>query len=527
MRELWAVTRTTFLECLRSGILLAFVALLGAGVLGIALNLDEADLLKSRIRTFLAYGTGVTQVLLGLVTVFLATLLVSRDIRRKTVFTVASKPLARWKYVVGRWGGIVLMDAALLALATGGIYALAQYMRSLPTSIERKKAQGRSRPDAVDLDRLAVEGEIFTARARHPVDPFDIEDIFKQRYERLVQERGVDYLIRQQIRRSIRQQRIAREGSEVVTDAEVEKAFAHPEIRQKALEELKQAFRKQILEEIQQVRPGQSLRLTFSGLKLPPDSDEMVQIRYRLRPLRTPQSRMLKTTWAIEHPKRGLVGVITRNDSTETTCSLLVSLDAIYEGTLTLTYFNTPEPGKLTTVKLPPREMAAYYRVGTFEGNLIRAALLILLRLMFLAAAGVTFGVFLSFPVACLCCLLVLGLGVMAGFIQDATRLPTYTTKPPGLHRYFTHYLAQGVFLFLPSFARTSPVDALVDGEIIPARQLLGEYFLWVDRPGQDAFRLWKWAGFDPSAGTGPRTLLLLAAACLIFRRRELARVQV
>jgi len=525
MRELWAVTRTTFLECLRSGILLAFVGLLGAGVVGIALNLDESDLLKSRIRTFLAYGTGVTQVLLGLVTVFLSTLLVSRDIRRKTVFTVASKPLARWKYVLGRWGGIVLMDAALLALATGGIYAQAQYLRSLPTSIERKKAQGKIRPDATDLDRLAVEGEIFTARARRPVDPFDVEDIFKQRYERLVQERGLDNLIREQIRRSIRFRKIARHGSEVVTPEEVNKAFSNPETRQKALEKLKATFRKQILEEIQQVRPGQSLRLTFSGLELPPDSHEMVQVRYRLRPLVTPESRMLKTTWAVEHPKRGLVGVITRNDSTETACSLLVPPEDVYKGTLTLTYFNTPEPGKRTTVKLPSRDIAAYYRVGTFGGNLVRAALLILLRLMFLAAAGVTFGVFLSFPVACLCCLLVLGLGVMAGFIQDATRLPTYTT--PRLHNYFTHYLAQGVFLFLPSFARTSPVDALVDGEVIPTRQLLGEYLLWVSPPGKDAFRLWKWAGFDPSAGTGPRALLLLATACLIFRRRELARVQV
>lgn len=129
MRNIWAVTRKTFLQCARTRIIVVFGILLVICVLGAGFKMTGDGTLKGRIQTFLAYSTSLTQLLLCLVTIFLTTNIVTGDIRHKYIFTVASKPLARWQYVLGRWCGVVLLNMLLLAAAMGAIYFLAQHLR--------------------------------------------------------------------------------------------------------------------------------------------------------------------------------------------------------------------------------------------------------------------------------------------------------------------------------------------------------------------------------------------------------------
>ena len=163
MRSIWAVTRQTFIECVRTRIFAAFMILLGACVVTLALTAEGDGSLKGRIQTFLAYSISATQVLLAMVTIFMATGIVAGDVRRKTIFTVASKPLRRWQYVLGRWLGIVALNAVLLAATLGMVYGLAQYLRGQPTRTEKDLAAGQRPTRTVDMDRVGVESGIFTA----------------------------------------------------------------------------------------------------------------------------------------------------------------------------------------------------------------------------------------------------------------------------------------------------------------------------------------------------------------------------
>jgi ABC-type transport system involved in multi-copper enzyme maturation permease subunit len=126
MRSLWGVARHTFQESLRTRVLVVFLIVLVVCVLAVGLLMvSKGDTfaashgegtLKSRIQTFLSYSTGLTELLLGLVTIFLATGMVSSDIYRKQIFTVVTKPLPRWQYVLGRWLGLVMLNALLLKI---------------------------------------------------------------------------------------------------------------------------------------------------------------------------------------------------------------------------------------------------------------------------------------------------------------------------------------------------------------------------------------------------------------------------
>jgi hypothetical protein len=528
MRRFWAVARETFIECLRTRVVVIFVLLLGVCVVAMALTMEGDGTLKGRIQTFLAYSAGVTQLLLALVTVFLATGVVAADIRQKTIFTVASKPLARWQYVLGRWSGIVLLNALLLAMATGAIYGLARYLRGTPTRIEARKAAGQLSQDEPDLDRLAVDSEVFTARAVHHPEAFDVEGVVEQRFQRLLEEKGKERLIRGRVQRELENQRLSTGDHTPIEEQLIAERLRDAKLRERILAGIKDDLRQQAIEQRQLVMPGTAMRLTFKGLKLRSGKREPLQIRYRLRPLRVPESRILKSYWEIYNPKTGLRRGLFRDDATETASSFIFPPEAVTsEGELTIFYANRPDPRTITPVKIKPEEVTVFYRVGSFEGNLLRAALVILFRLMFLAAAGVLLGVFLSFPIACLVCLIFLGLGMMSGFIQEATKIGTWTGANPTTLDHLSHSLVQFVFFFLPTFSQSRPADALVEGTVISAGDVIREFLVSFQRSGPESNRLWRALGLEVQAGAGLRAWLCLGLGWLIFRRRELAKVQV
>jgi len=142
------------------------------------------------------------------------------------------------------------------------------------------------------------------------------------------------------------------------------------------------------------------------------------------------------------------------------------------------------------------------YRVGDFTPNFLRGLALVSLQLMFLAAVGLTAGTFLSFPVACLVALTVLPFGMAQGFIQGAV---TTSTNVGSVLQYPGGAAIYVLRLLMPDFGVTSAGSFLVNGSLIS----------------------WTHLGVAAVQTIAVRGLLLLGAACVIFHRRELARVQV
>ncbi len=506
MRNIWAVTRQTFIQCARTRIIVVFCLLLAICILGTGFKMTGDGTLKGRIQTFLSYSTSLTQLLLCLVTIFLTTSIITSDIRHKYIFTVASKPLARWQYVLGRWCGVVGLMGLLLIIALGSIYLLSQHLRKQPTRIEREAESGLTQPKKPDLDRLGVENEIFTARDTHLPEPPDIEKVLRKKIKQLIEERGKDNLIRDHINKT------------VPDKAQAEKMLSHPDTRQQAFDQIESALREQIIEDAHLVRPGKAIVLTFTGLKPASADESLLQIRYKLNPFKSGKTT-LAGAWQVVNPDGPTDPPMSRSESAKTTSSFMIAPRFVSEeGRLTVFYFNLqPE----TIVKIQPRDVVVLQRVGGFESNFARAGLLILIRLMFLAAVSVLFGVFLSFPITSLAVMMIFTVGTISAFLHDATRLPRQ--GEPSAFEYFSHYLVKGIFIAVPTFSRTSASDLLVDGEYIAPKTLIREYLVTFQQPGTDSGRFWKTINLEIQTGMGLRTLLALAVGWLIFRRRELA----
>ncbi len=159
MKNIWAVARHTFAQCLRMKIAMAFIALLIAGLAAMPFVMKGDGTLAGSIRTTLNYGITITSVLLSLVTILVTVSVITDDVRDKYIVLLASKPLARWQYLLGRWLGVVLLNAVLLGVAGVSIYLLAQHLRD--------------RPAESVVDRKAVESEVFAARQEVKPQPPD------------------------------------------------------------------------------------------------------------------------------------------------------------------------------------------------------------------------------------------------------------------------------------------------------------------------------------------------------------------
>jgi Cu-processing system permease protein len=125
MTRTLAVARNTFREAIRDRIYLAifgFAAiLLGATQVLSPLALGEGG------RITRDFGLSSLVILSLLVTVLVGTGLVHKEIERRTIMTLLSKPLGRGEFIVGKFLGLLwtltVIFAAMLAMLLGVLYA--------------------------------------------------------------------------------------------------------------------------------------------------------------------------------------------------------------------------------------------------------------------------------------------------------------------------------------------------------------------------------------------------------------------
>jgi hypothetical protein len=136
---LWIIAGMTFREAARKKILwTAVIAGLGfLGVFGIGLHYQMADSIAGSMPPFLRYQILSGMLMIGLYTVDLLavvmTILTSMDtisgeIDSGTIHAIATKPIARWQVLIGKWMGFVGMLAIYVALMFGGTIAEAHWI---------------------------------------------------------------------------------------------------------------------------------------------------------------------------------------------------------------------------------------------------------------------------------------------------------------------------------------------------------------------------------------------------------------
>jgi Cu-processing system permease protein len=140
MRQLLIITRVTFLEAARRKILwtallaaTAFIALFATGMHYQVKDLFESHnmppVLRNQIlQTMLQVGFYAVDMLAVIMTVLTSVDTVSGEIASSTIHAMATKPIARWQILFGKWCGFAAMVALFILLTFGGVVAVGRYI---------------------------------------------------------------------------------------------------------------------------------------------------------------------------------------------------------------------------------------------------------------------------------------------------------------------------------------------------------------------------------------------------------------
>jgi hypothetical protein len=138
MQRILAIAWLTWKAALRFRLFLVITVLLLAAVVGLPLILKSDGTASGFTQIILTYTLSAITGLLGLSTLWLSCGTLARDIEECQIQVVATKPIARWQIWVGKWLGIVTLNAALLAISGACVYGLLVWRAARLPAAEQK-----------------------------------------------------------------------------------------------------------------------------------------------------------------------------------------------------------------------------------------------------------------------------------------------------------------------------------------------------------------------------------------------------
>lgn len=118
MRIIQAIALNTFREAVRDKILYAMLAfalvLIGGSLLVAELTIGEYEKIIKDL------GLSLISIFGLMIAIFVGIGLVYKEIERKTIYTIASKPVPRWQFLLGKYFGLVLTLAAEIGIMVLG-----------------------------------------------------------------------------------------------------------------------------------------------------------------------------------------------------------------------------------------------------------------------------------------------------------------------------------------------------------------------------------------------------------------------
>jgi hypothetical protein len=413
MRGIWAVAKNTVKQALRMKVAVVFIILLLVllPVLGITTTGDET--LKGRLQTFVSYGLSLTGLLLCLLTIIVSVYTVTSDIKYRQIYTVITKPIRRFQFLLGKLLGIMLLDIVLLVLFSSFIYIFAIYMPKFFKATE----------DEV----VRADNEFYTARAALTFPDVDVSQEVEEKYKEL--------------------EKSGRLPSDYTPERIIAELTAQAKLKQHAAD------------------VGQALIWEFDNVK--PLAKSMF-IRFKYDVAVTPPDMQVYGRWYVGDPRYVKTG---EQPSTEPFEKILKhSVDTFHEiefpasvvpedGHMAVAFMNLPL--NRTSITFPPDGLAVLYKADTFTANYIRAVLLILFRLIFLACLGILTSTFVSFPVAILVCLVLFSTAAVSNFIIES--FDSLGSNMSAIYSYSIKWMIR----LLPQFDKFNPTSFIVSARLL------------------------------------------------------------
>jgi hypothetical protein len=461
------------------GLFLLFIAFLTVttdsasdSLFGLQLGITADETQLGEVRVLLTYTLTVITFLLSTLTIVLSASTLDMEIVKKQIFLVASKPVRHWQLLLGKWLGVVLLNAWLLLLMGTITIALAYYF-------------GRPDPSR-PFQHGRVKQQVLVSRASIRPPELNAELEIKKRLDAL--------------------------RAQGATEAQLKERGVH------AL--LKRSIEKKSL----LLHPYMAWTFKLDGIPQPERPDMVYTVRHKLYATDS-SSALIRGEWAFRRPdgKGGAYYVRTESKS-GTVREIDFPVGVVdEEGRCHIAFRNLstgnprsydPEERKAHVVSFSIKEgLEVLAPQGNFSLNLLRGGLLLLIRLATMAAIGVAATSLLSMPVTLLVLvgfILPYGYGstfllskiekeemkanaaaakpdpeLQAGKVAEMVGFRILKTITP-ISRRVTGVIAH----VPPSFAATDPEDALVVGRQIPWRWLFDRFLIDLLLRGGGAFLL-------------------------------------
>lgn len=468
MTTVWAIARHMIAEGIRMKLALVFLVLIGLVVLGLPFSISGDSSLTGAVQSFMSYGLSATGVLLGILTIFMSRSLADELVGHQ-IFLVMTKPVSRWQYVLGKWLGMTILNAAFLLCSGVTIYGMVHYIKRTHPPIDDR------------YDKAELNNEVLVARHAVRCTLLDFTKPAEMEFEQNLEEGLYD--------------------SVPDFDPAVEKArlASKYEARWRV------------------VGPLQMRVFEFENVLCDRSPDNHVQIRYKTDVSEFASDEIFRAHWVFGDPFKGarqvsrpVRQVVGRYHT------MHVPADSVADDhTLTAYFYNENpyegEPQYRNIIEFrKSNEVAVLFIVGSFEWNLVRLHILMLCKLMFLAAVALLMTTVFSFPVACLASFTIYVLAGTRSFIEEALDFSSddFATMFTSMKEFFVQLMMQVynvIHWIIPDFAKFDAVESLVNGRNVS--------LVWVL---QAVFGL-----------VLVKTVIVLGLAILLFHRREVAEVSV
>ena len=177
---MWPIAKQTLKAAIRYRFVVAMAVALLVIVFGIPLLVKSDGTAKGTVQIVLTYTLGSTTALLGIASLWMGCGTLAREIEDNVMQMVAVKPIARWRVWLGKWLGIMLLNAALMVPTGLAIFFL---INARADSSELN-----------DFEKAKLQNEVLVSRSsvREPKPDFTLSRQRAYDYSKLVEQGKAD-----------------------------------------------------------------------------------------------------------------------------------------------------------------------------------------------------------------------------------------------------------------------------------------------------------------------------------------------
>ena len=424
MNKIAAIVGLTWKAAFRYRLFWILCALLAAAVLGLPMLIKDDGTAQGMVQILLTYTLSTTATLLGFATLWLSCGTLAKDVEECQIQMVAVKPIARWQIWLGKWLGLLSLNAVLLALSGAAIFVLLLWRAERLTPNQK----------------LFLQRDIFVSRAAALEKMPDLTPI-------------VDRLMRNEVH----------DPSAMLASDLAEK-------------------RRQITERViadNTVLPSGLARLIGIDLSTLQDRlrDKPLQLRIKFHVASANTEALYDTLWRIGPTNSTRQVQLAETFPADSFQEFPVPPNLLDDkGFLWIEYAN-PNSEDLT---FPMEEgIELLYPESTFGINFMRGLAIIFCWLALLSSIGLAAASFLSFPVAAFVSLAVLFIGLSSGTVATVVEQGTLTGYDPAKGGYghavvdvVAVPIFRGALKIINLVQDFSPIDSLSTGRSIRWSQL-------------------------------------------------------